>query len=159
MNKKRRSQEPEIADFEVVNRLSFWKLFELRRQLGLRRWAVELKRQTLECGREEQRLDHQMQALSGVRLWPSVLGSNTAVPLALPAPIEPEVTSDQIERIAQKAVKRLSSEQEWEEWRAGVRGKLPSYAASEVIQRADEIRGLLDEDGGKWEDESEWDDN
>jgi len=149
---KRSSKQPPLGgtDFEVVNRLSFWKILDLRYQLGLRRWAVDVKRRMVACGRDEQRLDQQMQSIASARLWPSVLGANQCVQLALPAPLQPQVTDQQIESIAQKAVKRLSSDQEWDDWRGVVRSKLPSYAAEEVIRRADEIRGLSDDED--WDD-------
>lgn len=128
----------------------------LRRQL--RQSSPEGRRQILGAEVEVERLmlereQLRQQRLSGTAPVPATLPAHTMP--ALPAPEEAyeeaeEYISDrQIETLALKAVTRFAAlepdeaDRQWRRWREELFRRFPEYAAEEIAQRTDEMRGLV----------------
>jgi hypothetical protein len=77
--------------------------------------------------------------------------SQIPAPLALPPAVDWEVSDQQIQALAVKAVTRFAplppgeAERAWVLWRRELGLRLPAYAAGEVARRADELRDLARE--------------
>jgi hypothetical protein len=133
---------------------------EARRILG-----AEVETQKLLLQREALRRHRAM----GTLPTPSAQGHRSGGLIALPAaeitdeeddgigkpepapqdPFEVDVTDQQVEALALKAVARFSqlsteeAETAWEAWRRELRRRYAPYTAAEVAQRAEELRGLI----------------
>jgi hypothetical protein len=118
---------------------------QLRRTL--RQAPAEQGRQILGQDTEIERLLLEREQLRQ-RRWLGVLSSGGPPPSALPAAIEWEISDQQIESLAVKAVTRFSqlppaeADRAWARWRRELGVRLPPYAAAEVARRAQALRIL-----------------
>jgi hypothetical protein len=118
---------------------------QLRRTL--RQAPTEQGRQILGQETEIERLLLEREHLRQQRWRNGLPGAGSPLP-ALPAAIEWEVSDQQIESLAVKAVTRFSqlppaeAERAWARWRRELGVRLPPYAAAEVARRAQALRNL-----------------